>query len=336
MRNLSSAPLLSALVGFVVLLCVPHGALAKIEAVQGKTYTLRKENGPWIIMVTSLWGETEQKYANAVKAADELVLELRKKGVPAYVYSQTSVKDHVQSFDRMGREQKRVYASHHDMTGVVAGNYPSANDPVAQKTLKFIKNFRPKVLKIPGIEPPAGSPGPLSKAFLTLNPMLSPEEIARKTRDPLLVHLNSGAENSLFENKGKYTLVVASFYGASQVKPRRFAEFDEKLKSSANLDTAALESWQLMKTMRTQGLEAYIYHDRHRSIVTVGAFDSPNDPLIAKATNAFMAKEKINPETKQPVLLAESIQIPGGQNGEAPLKSWTMDPYPELIEVPRK
>ena len=82
------------------------------------------------------------------------------------------------------------------------------------------------------------------------------------------------------------------------------------LLSASSLETAALESWQLMKTMRTQGIEAYIYHDRHRSIVTVGAFDSPNDPNIAKFTKAFMAKDTVNPATKQNVLVAESIQIP--------------------------
>lgn len=343
MRSQISIRLLPCLVGLVAAIGSVQNAEAKIEAIENKTYTLHKENGPWMIMVTSLWGETEEKYANAVKAADKLVFELRKKGIPAYVYKQDAAnKDAVQTVDRLGREQRRIYASQHNMVGIVAGNYKAVDDPVAQKTLAFVKRFQPKVLQVKGLEPPPGSPGPLYKAFMTVNPLLSPEEISRKTRDPLIVRLNAQAENSLFENKGKYTLVVASFYGNSQVKPRRFAEFDErlktqeKLKTNSSLDAAALESWQLMKTMRAQGLEAYIYHERNRSIVTIGAFDSPNDPLIAKASNAFMAKEKLNPETKQPALIAESIQIPGASKDDPPLKSWTMDPYPQVIEVPKK
>ena len=336
MRNPTSLPWTACIVALIAVHLTTRCAEAKIEAIEGKKYTLTKENGPWMIMVTSLWGETPAKHANAMQAGNKLVLELRKKGVPAYLYTQDSNDDPVQSFDRLGREQQRVYASKYSVVGVVAGNYRDAADPIAQKTLKFIKSFRPQVLQIKGLEPPAGSPGPLNKAFLTTNPLLNPEEISRKLRDPLLTRLNSGAENSLYENPGKYTVLVASFYGNQQIKPRRFEEFDEKLKTESGLDWAALESWQLMKTMRAQGIEAFIYHERHRSIVTVGAFDSPQDPQAAKIANAFRAKEKLNPTTKQTVLIAESIQIPGRTKDDRPLKFWAMDPYPELIEVPRK
>lgn len=317
----------------LVLNSVAPRAEAKIEAIPGKTYALTKVHGPWIIMVTSLWGETPEKYANAVKAADELVLELRKKGIPAYTYIKSTDDDAVNTVDRMGRHQRRVYNTQVDMIGVVAGNYESADDPIAQKTLKYVKRFQPKVLQVPGA--PNNGQGPLSKAFLTLNPMLNSAEIvAHKAHDPLLRKLNSGAAHSLLANKGKYSLIVASFYGKSMTKPRSFGEFDSKLQEKSLLNDAAVDSWELVETMRNQGMEAYIYHDRFRSIVTVGSFDSADDPRARDLYEKFRAKVKKNPETGEEIQVGESIQIASGSN-LPPIRSWTMDPYPELIQVPK-
>lgn len=308
---------------------------ARVEAVKGKKYPLTKEHGPWMIMVTSLWGETKEQYERANKAADELVYELRNKGIPAYTFAQDSQIEHLSTLDRFGREQRRVYAAQRNMIGILAGNYETVDHSTAQKTLKWMKTFRPKSLEVPGQPGAEKGQGPLSKAFLTINPLLEPEEVARRNRDPLLLKLNSGTEFSLAENKHKYSLVVASFYGKSAVKPQRFAEFDQQLKGSASLDVAGMEAWQLVKTMRAQGLEAYVYHDRFRSIVTVGGFDSPEDPGIKKWHDMFCAKVRRNPETDKDVLVSESIQVPGKNKGDRPLKDWAMDPYPQLIEVPR-
>ena len=137
----------------------------------------------------------------------------------------------------------------------------------------MLKKFNPKVA-VEWKGKPIEVPLVLNKAFMTRNPMLPAEELARKHRDPLIVKLNSNVDHSLFENKGKYTLIVASFYGQSMVKPAKFEQFDRMLsnKSKISLDNAARESWELMTTMRNQGIEAFVYHERFRSIVTVGAF----------------------------------------------------------------
>lgn len=320
---------------FVLSFAVPVSAALRVEAEKGKRYALTKEHGPWMIMVTSLGGDTKEQYKRAREAADELVYELRKKGLPAYTYEQDTEIERINTQDRFGRDQRRVYAAQRGMIGILAGNYPTIDHADAQRTLKLVKAMRPKVLEIPGLPTSNKGQGPLYKAFLAPNPMLDPEEIARRNRDPLLLKLNSGSEFSLADNKHKFSLVVASFYGKSAVKPNRFAEFEQNLKGNTSLDSAGLESWQLMKTMRAQGIEAYVYHDRFRSIVTVGGFDSQDDPLIKKAYDMFCAKYRHNPETDKDVLVSESIQIPGKNRGDAPLKNWTMDPYPQLIEVPR-
>jgi len=43
----------------------------------------------------------------------------------------------------------------------------------------------------------------------------------------------------------------------------------------------------------------------------------------------------MNPETKQIVLTAESVQIPAKRKGDPPLKAWMMDPVPTVMEVPK-
>lgn len=329
--------MLIALVGLLGVTAVPERShAAKIEAVKGKRYSLSKQHGPWMIMVTTMGGQTREQHEKAQKAADELVFELRQLGIPAYVYALDSKVERVNTLNRMGQADTRIYASQRSDIGVLAGNYGDIEDSVAQKTLAWLKTYRPKSLQKAGFKLADKGPGPFNKAFLTTNPLLSHEEVARiaQSKDPLLARLNSGVEYSLASNPGNYSLIVASFYGSSQIKPTRFAEFDKKLATNVSLDNAGQEAWQLARAMRQQGIEAYVYHDRYRSIVTVGAFATKTDAALIKQRDAFKAKYKKNPETGKDVLVAESIQI-GGGNGRLPLKNWVMDPDPQPVEVPR-
>ncbi len=318
--------------------CIAAGSTAdaaQIEAIRGKNYSLTTQHGPWMIMVTSLWGTTPEQDQQAEKAAQELVYQLRRKGVPAYVYRQDDKIEQIDSVDRMGRPRHRQVTNQHGMVAVLAGNYQHPDDKVAKQTLAFVKKFKPKVdTQWQGKSMPV--PLDLTGAFMAPNPMLPSDQIARKNRDPLLVKLNSG-EHTLFENRGKYTLVVASFYGKSAVKPKDFEKFDNMLQNKAkiSLDNAARDSWELMTLLRSKGYDAYVFHERFRSIVTVGSFKSVNDPQIAKLTENFKAKEKMNPDTKQMVLVAEAVQIPAKRKGDPPLKSWMMDPVPTVMEVPK-
>jgi hypothetical protein len=317
------------------LAAVPSAGAAQIEAIKGKNYSLTAKHGPWMIMVTSLWGTTPEQDEQAEKAAQELVYQLRKKGVPAYIYRQEDKIEQIDAVDRMGRPRHRQVTNQHGMIAVLAGNYQHPEDKVAKQTLTFVKKFKPRVdAEWQGKSMPI--PLELAGAFMAPNPMLSPDDIARKNRDPLIVKLNSG-EHTLFENRGKYTLVVASFYGKSAVKPKDFEKFDNMLRSKAkiSLDDAARDSWELMTMLRRKGYDAYVFHERFRSIVTVGSFKSANDPQIARLTENFKAKEKLNPETKQMVLVAEAIQIPSKMPNAPPLKSWMMDPVPTVMEVPK-
>ena len=390
-----------------------------IEAKKGKEYKLTERHGPWMIMVASFKTPPPERRAEGKspkEAADELVYELRKKGIPAYTYTQNEVRDEVETTDRMGRFRKREYNAKQETYCVLAGNYESHDEStkqgrLAKDTLAWIENrFEPEFLTVldPNLERLLTAPdanyeravaakrsnvrklksggilrqtpgkrrqgqGPLAGAFLTLNPLL-PEDYQIKKHDPLLRKLNSGQEFSLLDNDGKYTLVVASFYGKSskaQVGMMGLANFREAQKSfqaGDSLDEAAENAWELATLIRRgyfvvsevpnppldptrdkddpkrivplkpgqTAFEAYVWHDRFKSVVTVGSFDRLDDARIAQYQLAFGAKFKEHAQTRKPFLAAEQLTIPAVLKGnQLPERAWIFDPKPELVEVPR-
>lgn len=335
---------------------------AAIEAVRGKTYSLSKQHGPWMVMVASFRNvpaDRRKDGMSAEEAAAELVFELREKGIPAYTFGQDAVIEKIDTQDRLGRGDERIYAKQRDMICVLAGNYPSINDDTAQKTLKYIKSYRPKFaakdadgkVKSGAIyrETP-GRKGPLGGAFMTVNPLLSPDELATRKTDPLLLDLNSHSKHSLYANKAPYTLQVATFTGRN-VTPigssiyagheDRFVEMLQKSKADSskyNLNRAGEDAEQLANLLRSKGYEAYTYHDWYQSIVTVGGFATERDAAIPALVPQFCAKKKTDPLSKQDVIVAENIEldIPPNRNNPAGSKQTFMfDPQPQVIAVPR-
>ena len=113
----------------VLSMWLPKTAEARIEAVKGKKYRLSKQHGPWMIMVASLAEPPNyRKHAGIsyLEAADRLVYELRRKGLPAYVYSQPKNVNGHNTIDRAGRMQFRNDLSRGGVC-VLAGNYKNVN-----------------------------------------------------------------------------------------------------------------------------------------------------------------------------------------------------------------
>ena len=315
---------------------------ARIDATKGRQYRLSKQHGPWMIMVASLSNPHAARKKHGMgpqEAADVLVYELRKKGIPAYTFKMDRVWESVQSRDRLGRDSIRQIRAQKESIGVIAGNYKSPKDRVAQRTLAYIKNIKPTFWKADAaFRPTPGQKSPLSGAFLSINPLLTPDEIAAKKHDPLLLRLNSG-EYSIVRNDGKHTLVIATFTGRSKtgVGASRFQAISETFKVSEALDGAAERAWKVAKMLREghfkgnqegRTFEAYVFHDRYKSIVTVGSFESKTDPRIAQLANLFRAKTQTGANGR-PFTIGESILIPG----RIP-EPVIFDPVPKLIEVP--
>ena len=335
-------------------------AQAAIQNDPKKEYRLTEKHGPWMIMVATFSNVDEAKRKTegltAEEAARKLVHELRSAGYPAYVYSQEDKKETIETYDRLGNKDKGVFRAQFGMVCVLAGNYKKIDDPVAQATLTQMKKFRPKFLADPKSgailrDANGGKQGPFFGAFLTINPMLNPADVVRHKVDDTTRVLNSGIDYPLVNLKHKYSLKIATFTGKSAIPlgSSRFSgkesNFDKVIQeqSSYGLARAGEDATQLTYALRQNNgvartlgrdrFEAYVYHDRFQSYVSVGGFDSPNDPEIRQLAEIFMGKYEL--EEGEYKLKCKSLFLPNQDPNSLPIQTWAFDPVPEIIEVPR-
>lgn len=322
-----------------------------VDAVKGRVYTITKQHGPWMIMVASISRIRDKENLieglSPREAALELVYQLRKVGIPAYVYEQKDELGRIETRNRLQEKETRVFAARRGEICVLAGNYPSPESSQAVRTLEYIKTRFDAdfLIELGGrFKPTPGQPKPLSGAFLTVNPLLSPEEVKAASVDPLLVRLNSQYDNSLFENPGKYTLVIATFTGKSSryVKDGQEDEAFKNFQVGNSLDKAAEDAFQLAESMRNatrhgydDDFDVYVWHDRYKSVVTIGSFDDANDPRIARFVDRFGAKQKrLQNNPGQTALIAEYFAIPKAADITGAERFWLFDPKPHLMRVP--
>ena len=342
----------AAIVTFLTLfafLASPVSAKAKkskVQAVKGKRYELRDVHGPWMIMVNSFRNvdaaERKTGGMTAWDAADATVYELRQKGIPAYVFLQQ------QTLDKNER-----YIARQESVAVMACNFRSQEDPKAAMVLKYIQQkFDPEFMydKKNGaiFRKTPGRPTPFSRAFITTNPLRSDDDVRRSTVSKEVRQLNAGVDHCLLNNPGKYALLVATFSGntviqvAHQEKESHMKRFNETL--GKNLDESAQKAWELTEALRQakrlgydRDYESWLYHDKFKSYVAIGSFNSKDDPRIAQLKKNFGAKEKINPKTRRPQMTPELMSIPKNPvGGSLPDKLWFFESEPVLIPVPGK
>jgi hypothetical protein len=336
-------------------------SLKSVDADPGKSYRLTEENGPWMVMAASFSGE------GAEKQAQELAYELRKRyKLPAYTYQGRFDPGEAQGrgVDEFGNPRKWNYVKYKDSkdkakarhpqlieVAVLVGNYQTHEDVDAQKTLQKLKFAAPQCLEVKegqqtnqtlvgwrmiqkqvyeAIGGEQKKQGPMGHAFITTNPLLPPEYFAaRNGVDDLVVALNKDVPYSLLECPGKYTVQVATFKGQVIIKQDEIQAIqngDRELKSE--LAQAAEKADKLARALRIKGYEAYQFHDRNASIVTVGSFQSVGTPRAD-------GKIEINPEihTIMRTFGAESTTLPGQSTPVTPLKTLVGIPF-DIQAVP--
>jgi len=283
----------------------------RVEANAEKTYQLTEDNGPWLVMAASFTGPGAQKDAN------DLVLELRKDyGLEAYTWHQEyDYTDTVvgKGYDRYGGPKKMRYMNDVSYTSyaVMVGNFETVDESGAQKTLNKIKTAKPKVFQQghtvkndtiktirEKLREAIGSEedkekGPMGNAFVTRNPLLPEEYFRPKGMDELVLNMNQDSQYSLLKCPGKYTVRVATFRGAVELDQKRIEEIEKNnIVSGRRLAVAAEKAEKLATALRKQGVEAYCFHDRAESIVTVGSFETVGTPRRD-------GKIEINPQVKR-------------------------------------
>ncbi|MFN3151859.1 hypothetical protein [Bremerella sp.] len=283
----------------------------RVEADAEKSYELTENQGPWLIMATSFTGP------GAEKDATDLVLELRKDyGLEAYTWHQNyDYTDSVvgKGYDRYGGPKKMRYMNDVSFTSyvVMVGNFQTVEESGVEKTLNKIKTAKPKVFKesytvkndtIKTIRQKLREAidseddkekGPMGNAFVTRNPLLPEEYFRPKGMDELVLKMNKDNQYSLLNCAGKYTVRVATFRGAVELDQKKIDQIEKNnIVSGTRLAVAAEKAEKLAGALRKQGVEAYTFHDRSESIVTVGSFETVGTPRRD-------GKIEINPQVKR-------------------------------------
>jgi hypothetical protein len=276
----------------------PFGRGTGVDSAAGER-RLTQENGPWMIVAASFSGEKAQEQAQAL--VDELRSNYR---LAAYMHEMNFKFDDERpgrGLDEYGAPIRRRYQRGevvHELA-VLVGDFPSIDDPEAQRMLERIKTLEPEALNRDVRETAQSMAqvrkfedalleklgksrkrGPMAKAFLTRNPMLPREYLVPKGVDPFVAKMNDGVEHSLLDCAGNYTIRVATFRGKSILQTS--AKLDGPSKSFWNrgksdeesaLVEAAENAHLLTRELRAHGWEAYEFHDRTESIVTIGSFE---------------------------------------------------------------
>ena len=285
-----------------------------VDADPKKEYVLTEMEGPYLIFAAGFSGPNAQQDARA------LVLEFRKTYKwNAYVYEKNFTFDLKKDFKEKVRNPNTGMKSAYKNSGsgefaVVIGNFSSFDDKQLEKTLDEVRKCQPKSLQ------GKGSLTPCSMAFPSPNPMLPPEN-QRGTVDPFIESINKERPYSLLKNRRRYTVQIAVFTG--QIIMQRGSSALEKLPFANPDNLTKLEKGEqaataLCKALREQGVEAYEFHDRYGSIVTVGGFDQHSRQLPNGAV-------ELEPSVLQTIRQYQGKIINGIE----------CDPQPRVIEVPR-
>ena len=270
----------------------------RVDAQPDQMYAIDEDNGPWMVMAATFSGDA------AADDARELVYELRKRHkLDAYTHRMTfDFTEAVEGRDANGDVQRMKYqnATHRDEIAVLVGNFESVDDPRVAKLVERLKYMQPESLTskdgeesslvLAGLRKIQRSltlegtndgdqfvrnvkkdMGPMGNSFVTTNPLLPKSYFVPGGVDSFIEKINDDLKFSLLDCPGNYTIQVASFKGFSVVDPETIEQISEK-ETSSNLAAAAESAHRLTQKLREKGYEAYEYHERSRSIVTVGSF----------------------------------------------------------------
>ena len=317
-------------------------------------------------MVTTFQGE------NAQQQAQQLVYELRKRErlvaythVRKYDYDQKDM--YGRGIDRWGAPKQMKYLHEERLVevAVLVGDFRSADDPDGQKQLAEIKRFDPACMK-PVAAPTDNSPiadlrrwsqqtfgtgkktdGPLANAFITTNPLLPREYFVGRGVDRFVLEMNKGVEYSLLDCPGRYSVRIANFTGRVEINQEKIREFTggsdrDEQNDESPLVQAAAKAHAVTKYLRACHIEAYEFHDRSSSIVTVGHFNSVGtpredgkveiNPQIYEIIREFGADQNsLMPGQMMMGVKAKTIPVSVGK-----LRSVVLDVTPIPIEVPHR
>ncbi|HBI43632.1 MAG TPA: hypothetical protein DDY78_12400 [Planctomycetales bacterium] len=319
-------------------------AAPQIDADPNREYPVTPEAGPWMICAAHFNG------VSAPQLAHQLVLLIRSQhNTPAYVfnYADEERKKQKAVLDKQAPSfitqeaapgeivvpipRHRLTIRVEEQCAVMIGGYP--DEKTAHEALLAVKKLDPPDLKVP-----EGAPAPFASVVddqgkaAYLNPFSSQSMVVRNPSiphathamqakdDPFLKTLNADEEYSMLRCPGKWTLAVREYVGASMVenKPTGWGPLQSifgpgKGKTGESLALAANNAHELAKTLTQLKFDAYVLHTRTSSVVSIGAFNDPNDPVMQKYRDRIdqmrnrNANAQTNPSKKDPLGLFPTL-----------------------------
>lgn len=254
----------------------------KVEAESHKEYMLKDSDGYWFILTRKFSGTDAQSQAN------KLVLELRKKyKLQAFIYKYDPDQNDLDEMaEKSGYLRRYRYQTPRiPEVAVLVGSFPTVDDLALKKALLTVKRCKPECLKndsdsksiIAEFEKLSKKDkefrnfGPLGGAIVVRNPLISKDFYCQKgVVDPFVEKINSDSKFSLLNNPKMYTLRVATFSGDTTYESNGKA----KRSLESQLKEAGIKAAALCEALRKRGVEAWEFHDRDSSFVTIGSFDN--------------------------------------------------------------
>lgn len=279
-------------------------------------YTLAQESGPWLIVAASFSG------SGAEKQAHDLAQELREQfKMRAYVHEMDFKFGNDAGAQSSGSPVRRHFRRGNEVRelAVLVGDFTAIDGPDAQQMLTRIKTLEPNALNVDAKETAQSMAqvrrfedalmekigksrkrGPMGQAFFTRNPLLPREYFVPKGVDSFVAKMNEGVEHSLLDCPGRQTVQVATFRGKTILQASAKEDASSKSFWSPRkkddrdpLEEAAENAHLLVRELRSHGFEAYEFHDRTESIVTIGSFARTTQQLPDGRVVAIPEVQKI-------------------------------------------
>lgn len=273
-----------------------------------KDIELTPAAGNWLIMVISYPGK------DGAAQARKFCLELRAKHrVPAYVFV-FGAEERRKEYERVKKifDQQQAFFKQNNMTpdqpirlrhqqidvhhAVLMGGYP--DDEAAKRALTTVKEWPQPDEKKVDLEVKSYTRGegakaeavrfyvnPYKRSFVCRNPTVKHEAAEPVKLDvAALRRFNADEPYSLFNCKKTYTLAVKEFQTPNVMHDR---ETNGSIWNSLGgfgkterPDTTKISAHNLADTLRKIKLDAYVLHAKFSSSVTVGSYDSVDDPAL--------------------------------------------------------
>jgi hypothetical protein len=319
---------------------------------QADSFMLTEEDGPWLLLATTFVGEDAKNRAQ--RTAIEIRKELR---LPAFIYQEDF--DFTGSAGRdnaTGRSARYANPHQYQAYAVLVGEYDSVNHESVDKDLARLKSADLDAFRDPdevaaeyNTDTPASmiktfsehlfksrkgrGRNPMAAAFVTRNPLLPEGFFQQPEVDSFVRQLNDGTEFSLLKAPGKFTVVVRTFDACGTIVGAK--NQDDFKPSEERMAKFARQADKMVRVLREQGEEAYQYHDRHRSVVTIGSFETLGRELPG---GGFQYEPAIRRLMQQYSALnsAKSQRVPGRQGVAANhIAMIPFDVQPKPIAIPK-